>query len=283
MSCVTNRISSRNGAIAAANGVVDFSFDLLSTKYDGKCRFTTETAALALTLNAGNRRKRPHYIVSLAGQIKDGEWQQDHPAPILFSDALRVIDGQHRLEAIVLSGQTVIARVCFGVRDELREYLDTGITRRLEDRCEFSADDLLLNKFISQVVQSLWYITGPMNIKKPSPAEAWSLFNSKKDAILFAASYMRRNQRGISRAPVMAALTEFYERSPEGADEFARTLFVADGEKQQARMLRDWLLQRAPRGGGSGITREVYDKSVGCMRAAIENRRITAVRAAAWQ
>lgn len=246
----------------------------------------SETASEMLLLNVKNRLQRRAAVNYLKQQIKTGEWRDDHPQPVIFSDKGRLIDGQHRLQAIaesrIDSTNALIVRCETGVRDDVREYLDTGVPRTLDDRVEF-APNRLLNKTISQLVT--YHCTTRTNRKKPSPEESREIFCAHEESMMFVAENIKRDA-GVGRIQVAYAAMEYFELSRQKAREFYPALFVVDGPVQQARVLRDWLIRslntRASFQNTGWSRVEVYHRSVGCMKAHMEGREIKIVRQASW-
>lgn len=259
----------------------------LTCEFDGQCRITPECAEWAMrTINLSNRRLRNHFAEFLCRQIKSGEWQEDHPQPIVFSVIPRMIDGQHRMQGIFLSGCTVTAHIRTGVRDSLREYLDTGISRKLEDRVQF-VDDLSLNQRCASIVTAMHSLKmvrsgGSGCSWRCSPSEAMDSFNLHRQGILFAAEVMGHRAKGICRTAVMSAFVFFYERDPDRAQEFALSLLQPDGPVQPARILRDWLLRNTVGSSGGMAQRDAFLRCVTAMKAAIDGREIKALRCSDW-
>lgn len=73
----------------------------------------------------------PH-IESLASEMTRGEWDFTGE-PIIFDDNGQLIDGQHRLEAILLSGSTLDFVVTRGVSARAYRNIDRGQTRSVAD------------------------------------------------------------------------------------------------------------------------------------------------------
>lgn len=94
-----------------------------------------EKAAKYLTFNTGNRNIRKGAVTTLSAAIARGEWKVTHQG-IAFSDAGRLIDGQHRLSAVVMSGMTVQMMVSRGIPDESFMVLDQHIKRTYSDVLE---------------------------------------------------------------------------------------------------------------------------------------------------
>jgi len=97
-----------------------------------KMTITPELAAEMLTYNTSNRPLSKHTVKSYAAQMSLGQWH-DTFMPIQFSDMGRLIDGQHRLQAIVDSGCAVSAWVAFGAIDETFAFIDIGKKRGASD------------------------------------------------------------------------------------------------------------------------------------------------------
>ena len=71
---------------------------------------TPTTAAAYLERNTGNRTIKPKHVESLADSMTAGHWQCTHEG-IAFDTAGSLIDGQHRLSAVVKSGCTITSLV----------------------------------------------------------------------------------------------------------------------------------------------------------------------------
>jgi len=212
----------------------------------------------------------------LARQIRSGEWQPDHPQPLIFSDK-RMIDGQHRCWAVIKAGIPITVTVKMGVRDELREYIDTGISRNLEDRVLFSNDDCE-NKHIAQLINGMHIFQAR---RRPSPGEALGVWEVRRDAIKWVLKFKVKKQKGVNAVPVCLALIEMFERDAEMADEFAEGLCSADGMIQQARRLREFLLTDKAVNSLAGRA-QTKAKCIYAMKAYLEDKTIAVLRSGAW-
>jgi hypothetical protein len=85
-----------------------------------------------LALNTGNRKLRPNRVRSYAAQMARGLWKETGD-PIRFSTAGRLLDGQHRLAAIIAADITVKALVLRDVDESVFPVLDTGMGRQPAD------------------------------------------------------------------------------------------------------------------------------------------------------
>lgn len=82
--------------------------------------------------NHVNRNARDRVIDRFVNDMKNGKWQITGEA-IKFDRTGRLIDGQHRLKAVVKSGCTVPMFVVRGLSEETQIVLDSGAARTAAD------------------------------------------------------------------------------------------------------------------------------------------------------
>src|SRR5258708_2556984 len=92
-------------------------------------------AKIWLNNNFRNRPVKQDVIASYARDMKNGTWMPTHQG-VAFNDRDELIDGQHRLHAIILSGRTVRMMVTFGLPSKIEgkemttmDCVDRGATR----------------------------------------------------------------------------------------------------------------------------------------------------------
>lgn len=93
---------------------------------------TPELAMLWLQRNTKNRAKSQRQIAKWAKAMSAGEWRVNGSA-ICFTVSGVLVDGQHRLEAVVKSGVTIKSWVIFGLDEDIFAYIDTGKMRSAGD------------------------------------------------------------------------------------------------------------------------------------------------------
>lgn len=72
------------------------------------------------------------YAATIARDITDGRWREDYAAidlPITISTEGKLSNGQHRCMAVVLANKPILTRVCYGVNDDMFEYMDNAKSR----------------------------------------------------------------------------------------------------------------------------------------------------------
>lgn len=122
-------------------------------------------AASYLKANSGNRKLRPNHVRSLAAAMQRNEWQLTHQG-IAFSERGRLLDGQHRLNAIIAANATVQMVVVRGLPDDAFMAVDIGNKRTTAD--VLSADQKLV-----EVANLICYIQTTDLRPSPAQVEAW--------------------------------------------------------------------------------------------------------------
>lgn len=94
----------------------------------GAIQISPTLADAMLERNVGNRKVFAAHVTKLATAMKEGEWMQTHEG-LAFDRNGRLLDGQHRLQAVRASGCTIIMDVHFGEAPESFDRIDIGKTR----------------------------------------------------------------------------------------------------------------------------------------------------------
>jgi hypothetical protein len=95
-------------------------------------QITPEIATAWLKENRNNRRVRKSVVARYAADMASGDWRPGSGA-IVFDKNKDLVDGQHRLLAVVSSGVTIVSTVTRGADPEVKEAIDTGQKRSLAD------------------------------------------------------------------------------------------------------------------------------------------------------
>jgi hypothetical protein len=85
-----------------------------------------------LRANRNNRPVRKHHIEFLASEITNDNWQVNGQA-IVIADDEQVLDGQHRLFAIIEAGKPIKSLVVYGITPDAFKTIDTGAVRTGSD------------------------------------------------------------------------------------------------------------------------------------------------------
>lgn len=93
---------------------------------------TPQMAEEMLKHNIGNRPQSQTEIEYMASVMDAGKWVFNGDI-IRFSQALKLVDGQHKLEAVILSGKPQRFHIQCGLSDEAFATIDTGRKRTAGD------------------------------------------------------------------------------------------------------------------------------------------------------
>jgi hypothetical protein len=98
----------------------------------GVTKFTPEDAQKALLHNGGNRKVKLSHVQACATLMQMRLWKLAQP--VLFDEADDLIDGQHRLLAILFAGLTIdLTTMIVPVQKELFACVDAGVGRSATD------------------------------------------------------------------------------------------------------------------------------------------------------
>lgn len=101
-----------------------------------RCRIVIITPELArewLARNIANRPLARRCVAAFAQDMINHRWMLNGE-PIIFSDKGELLDGQHRLEAIILANVPVRMLVVEGVAERAKLTIDSGISKTTADR-----------------------------------------------------------------------------------------------------------------------------------------------------
>lgn len=98
-----------------------------------KTLVTPELALQLLEANKNNRRIKTPRLLQYTQEILKGNWKPDTGETIKISKTGRILDGQHRLMAVVKAKIPVHFHIVYGVEDNVFDVLDTGSMRNATD------------------------------------------------------------------------------------------------------------------------------------------------------
>lgn len=93
---------------------------------------TPELAAQYLKMDTVNRPLNRNHVTFLAGEMTRGEWKLNGEA-ICFDTQGRLVNGQHRLQAVIKAGIPVRFLVARGCEDDSFVTYDSGRNRRVDE------------------------------------------------------------------------------------------------------------------------------------------------------
>lgn len=94
---------------------------------------TPSIAAQYLEANISNRSVKQPVVKQYANDMASGKWKEDTAECIKVSQTGIILDGQHRLMAVIKSNTSVFFYVATGLNDEVFDVIDTGSSRNASD------------------------------------------------------------------------------------------------------------------------------------------------------
>lgn len=96
-------------------------------------KINKEVAEKMLSINVNNRKAKEKVVAKYASEMLKGNWKDETGELIKVSKTNRLLDGQHRLLAIVKADVELQMYVAFDLNDDVFVVLDSGATRTSKD------------------------------------------------------------------------------------------------------------------------------------------------------
>lgn len=223
---------------------------------------TPQRAKQYLEAKAANRPVRMALVKQYARDMANEEWKLSHQG-IAFDEHNYLIDGQHRLSAIIESGVPTTMLVARGVPLSSQIAMDDHAKRSAGD-----AISLIRSEKVTQSQVALMRVVIEFGGSgKPTKHELNHHYDTFRDCIAFIMPYYSRKERSVTASPVWAAIMMawFYEQDLERLQLFCRILkgdeIPYDEYDRAATTLREWLLRTRVSTAG-GVRRECYRKTM---------------------
>lgn len=234
---------------------------------------TPEQARKMLEANTGNRAVRAAWVRNLAGMIVKGEWVTTHQG-IAFDETGRLVDGQHRLLAIVEAGKSVKILVTRGLPEGSYKYLDGGRARVLSDRISL-VNDHWDNVLCTSLVRA-YLCSAKQKHSEITMTLVEDTFLALAEGFQAVTTQFRQKTRGITRSDVGAALAVLCQFHPQRGENFTAKLISGEGLTRGSPILclREFLLS-----GRVNYGTELYWKTMFACKKYIEGETISALHA----
>lgn len=163
-------------AVGHGSGVATVNIDVETV--------TPEQAAAWLKTNVNNRPIREHTVRQYANDMRAGRWRLNGD-PIRFNDGSGLIDGQHRLTAVVEAGVPIESVVIRGLGDDDKVTFDSGVKRNFSDILKFRGERSALQ--LAAGIRSCWLYENTANPLfarshvKPSHQQLLEWFDGNRD------------------------------------------------------------------------------------------------------
>jgi len=252
-------------------------------RYNLVIDLTPEIASDWLThANTHNRALIQNHVDYLTSEMKTGRWRLTHQG-VAFSGNRVLLDGQHRLWAVVMSGVTVPMRIFVNEPAEAMEVVDTG-QRRTNDQI-LSLAGGLGEVTRTELATLRAMVAGFGRYRKKSAGAERDLLVQHRDAIRFSLDHLTRSIkfRGIATATTHAVVARaWYSCDRDLLRHFADVLRsgVAQGENDEPILLLfQFLVSGQAAHRSVPYDRECYGKTERALAAFLKSERLTRLHA----
>jgi hypothetical protein len=222
-----------------------------------------------------NRRVNQSHVAKLATDMKNGHWARNHQG-LAFDKNGILIDGQHRLWAVIESGTTQTFLVTTGLDRGAQLTIDLGKGRSTVDVAVIAGmtDVRTLHVGIIKALLRGSASTPPVLTRVEEVAK----LSEHQQALEFTMSMFPSNRMvGIMRASVLGVIARaFYTADHDKIRRFVEVLKTGQrgGDETEAVIvaLRNYLLLN--KGIGSNVSLEVYIKTARALQAYLKGERI---------
>ena len=233
---------------------------------------TPRVARLLITRVGDNRKPRPATVQRYARAMQAGQWRLTHQG-IAISTRYEIIDGQHRLYAVIESDTTIEILIVRGVEQDAILNFDSGAKRTDAEAMRIS-DIGLRDLEPNEVSSAKRMIMGARKGMRPVSREDLRTFIINHRAaikIVIAQLWSRGRLPNVTHSEVVAVLARaHYHCTPAQLSEAAGFLASGSGSEERYEpllMLREWLIK------GKDLDQR-YGKTARAMRAFISGERV---------
>jgi hypothetical protein len=148
-----------------------------------------------------NRPVRNLWVRKLAAMIERGEWRMTHQGIALTPDN-RLLDGQHRLLAVVLANKAVPMRVTFDCDPDAFAVLDNGVKRAISDQVRITRHAAAVYALLHLIrIRSAQSVAMPAIVDNRSETALSRPGNDSADSLDTSRMSCGRNRAGRSSTP----------------------------------------------------------------------------------
>lgn len=258
----------------------------------GVYEITPLLAQRLLKNNPSNRKLRNQVVARYQEDMVSGRWNSGNPQPIIIHSSGTIIDGQHRLHAIVRAGKSISSTVAIAEEMQLGAVIDAGLPRSVSDASRFYDPKNPVSP--SMVATAKAMKRGPVNSGHRLTHVGWLEFVSAHASPLrFAEGVFRDHVPGLTTAWVKAVFARAWYHVDDAKMPIlgrAADIIVgglpADGQivdgDQSIVSFREWLLRAQRRSASHRLVvggAEIYCRLQKALRSALDGENMKSSRA----
>lgn len=231
---------------------------------------TPEVAQQYLASNSRQQRKlRRRKVAEYADDMRNGRWGLNG-ATIVIDEHGNLIDGQHRLSAVVESGTTQRFVVVRNVSEDSYETIDQGMKRTLADASEFNTVECAIGKAMASF-ENAPSIRAALRSRNATNAAAIEYMNANAGLVRTLSNEYRKLRSCIGKLSTIAfavsfcAISEAYGQAVALAFFGEMQLAYEEGSSVYARKFARYMADttgdtRATREKAVKLTLYIFDK-----------------------
>lgn len=226
--------------------------------------------------NTHNRPASQQHVERLARDMKAGRWRLTHQG-IAFDTTGLLIDGQHRLWAIIEANVTVTLRVFYNEPADNRHVLDTGERRSNLDVLSITGVAGEVDRMLLATLRSMIAGLSARPIRQ-TPGEEAEQLALHRNALDFSVKHLpRAPAKGIATSEIRAVIARaFYAGDNTRLIHFCDVLRsgLSTGESDHLIVaLRDFLVQPRRNERGDASRRVRYAKTEWALASFLDGRK----------
>jgi hypothetical protein len=180
---------------------------------------TPQQARAWLEKNTRNRKLRERTVDSYATDIRNGDWQASNQG-IAFDETGNLIDGQHRLTAIIAANTPVELLVVTGLPAAAQDVVDRGAMRSVGDQLAIAHGTESGGTVAAVCVMLAEF--GTVQSRRMSLAQTRKVLELYRPEIEEVIRFRNTSIRGLSGVPILASLAFAMKAYPDAIRDFAR-------------------------------------------------------------
>lgn len=218
---------------------------------------TPEIARAWLARNTDNRNLRDGLVRQLAADMKNGAWMPNHQGVAIRADGT-LLDGQHRLSAIVMSGVSVWMLVFTnmpvsveGVKGTMMDSIDRGAPQSVADVLRLghgvNANPNLAHG-ICNAIPRIFLGPNARRVKKLTVNQILPILQHWNGPISYVCADPHGRPPGLRISPVLAAIAFAMAVDEQPVRRFFQRLFTGEGivEGQPEHTMRHFIQEVLP-------------------------------------
>lgn len=223
-------------------------------------------AEALLGLSRGNRSESSATVDVYARDMVAGKWAHENGNPLVVTASGRLVNGHHRLRAVIRAGVAVRLKISFGNPEEALDVADGHRPRSLGDRFALRGESN--SKLLVASVRMLVVLAegGGTITRKRSLSEMERAIATYKDEIERVRAYFTNK----FPASFWGALMFAHPVNPGSVESLAVEVVRGEGASGPAYRIRDYMLSTKSAGGQHQLN--VATRTLYAARAQIEHR-----------